>query len=128
VPCNEITGRVHYVLDRDPKNAKSDDTWHTLLGSPKGAVRNVKVSVGPNESTVYPTNTSFNLFIIPIPMLILFIVFFTVTLTIFLRLSRTPRIIRSPAVAPPGAMPPSGLPRFQLAFWFFLATSVNLFF
>ena len=127
VSCNEITGRVHYVLDRDPKNAKSDDTWHTLLGSPQGYERNVKVSVGPNESTVYPTNTSFDLFIIPKGMLILFIVFFVVTLTIFLRLCRTTRIIRSPVVAPPGAMPPYSLSRFQMAFWFFLVISGYVF-
>jgi len=125
--CNEVTGSVHYILDRDPKIDKSDDIWHTLLGSPKSYVRNVPVSVGPNESTVYPTSTTFDLFIIPREMLILFILFFIAAIVLFIRLCKKTKIVRSPVVAPPGSMPPYSLSRFQMAFWFFLVIAAYVF-
>jgi hypothetical protein len=127
VSCNEVTSRVHYILDRDPNNDKSDTVWHMLLGSPKSYTRRTKVSVGPNDTTVYPTTTTFDLFIIPRMMLFLFIALFITTLAIFLRLCHKTKIIRSPVVAPAGAMPPYSLSRFQMAFWFFLVIAGYVF-
>lgn len=127
VSCDEANGRVHFILDRDPENEKSDMVWHTLLGSPRSYVRVTKVSVGPNDATVYPSSTTFRLFIIPRIMLIVFFVLLVVTLAIFLRLCRKTKIIRSPVVAPPGAMPPYSLSRFQMAFWFFLVIAGYVF-
>jgi hypothetical protein len=127
VSCDETSGRVHFILDRDPTNEKNDMVWHTLLGSPTSYVRDAMVSVGPNDSTVYPSGKTFRLFIIPRAMLFVFFIFFAVTLAIFIHLCRKTSIIRSPVVAPTGALPPYSLSRFQMAFWFFLVIAGYVF-
>jgi hypothetical protein len=127
VSCDETTGRVHFILDRDPNNDRNDQMWHSLLGSPTSYVRQAKVSIGPDDDTVYPSSTTFNLFIIPRVMLWVFFALLAVTLAIFIRLCRRTNIIRSPVVAPPGARPPYSLSRFQMAFWFFLVIAGYVF-
>jgi hypothetical protein len=127
ISCEEQSGRIHYVLDRDPDDDKSDAVWHAILGKPKRYMREVSVSVGPNDQFLYPSSVKFNLFVIPRVMFYVFLLILVVAVGGFIYLARRTSIIRSPVVAPPGAMAPYSLSRFQMAWWFFLVIAGYVF-
>lgn len=118
--CDAQTGRVHFILDRDPDNDKSDEVWHAVLGRPKRYMREARVSVGPNDQFVYPSSATFQLFIIPRLMLWIFLGVLAAGIILFVSMCRRTTMIRSPVVMPPGAVAPYSLSRFQMAWWFFL--------
>lgn len=126
--CDAVEGEVTFILDRNADDDRNDNAWHRLLGSPKGFLRPMRVSIGPNDQFFVPTTvTEFNLFLMPEGLFYVFMISLLAALVLFVTLCRRTSIIRAPLPPPGGGEPPYSLSRFQLAFWFFLVVSGYVF-
>jgi hypothetical protein len=121
--CDPVHGHVRYRLIR----SKDDDiAWHTLLGSPRGYVHTVDVSVGSDDQFPIPSTARFNLEVIPRTQFLAFLALIALALAIFIYLCRTTSLVRSGTHPVPNQRPYS-LSLFQMSFWFFLVIAAYVF-
>ncbi|HEV2719473.1 MAG TPA: hypothetical protein VG323_05610, partial [Thermoanaerobaculia bacterium] len=130
--CDRIAGHIRFRLLRTPE---ADNAWHGLLGSPRGFIRPVSVSVGPDaQSTLSPDPhvkaedaAQLELQIIPLRQFWAFLVLIAVMLVVFIILCRKTSLIRSGSPSVPPAQRPYSLSLFQMSFWFFLVLAAYVF-
>lgn len=124
--CNPLEGRVRFLLDRDDED---DPYWHALLGRPDGFLRQISVSIGPDENVSLPTNVrDFPLIVLrrgPFWLISVAILLIWVLAGVLVRKTD---ILRDPFARPqPGQKRPYSLARFQMGFWTLLTLSAYLF-
>jgi hypothetical protein len=124
--CDLQSGNVRFILKRNDKN---DAAWHWLLGSPKGFLRHIRVTVGPNESNTVPTMVNdFPLRIVPRTLFYIWLLLTLGALFLFVYLCRNTALIRGARTTATGPKTkPYSLARFQMAFWFFLVIAAYVF-
>jgi hypothetical protein len=123
--CDEIAGRVRYRLVRTPKD---DEAWHTLLGSPRGFLKPVSLSLGANQSfSILSTVTDFELEVVPRAQFYIFLVVLLVGVVGFMYLCTFTTVIRGGDVTDSLKVRPYSLSSFQMAFWFFLVIAAYVF-
>jgi hypothetical protein len=124
--CDVQSGSVRFILKRNDKN---DAAWHWLLGSPKGFLRTIRVTVGPNETNTVPTMVNqFPLRVVPRALFYIWLLVTVGALILFLYLCRNTALIRGARTAAlPAKSKPYSLARFQMAYWFFLVIAAYLF-
>jgi hypothetical protein len=123
--CDEIAGRIRYRLVRA---AKDDETWHNLLGSPTGFLKDVSISVGSTQSfSVLSTVTDFKLEVVPREQFYIYLIGLLIALGAFMYLCSHTTVIRGGDIAQPLKVRPYSLSSFQMAFWFFLVIAAYVF-
>jgi len=122
--CDKHSGHVRYRLQR---TEKSDDAWHTLLGSPKHFYRQVSVSIGSDPQFSAGSRGEFNLEIIPPHGLAIFSVISVLGVAFFFWMCIRTSLIRSGSGTLDPNRRPYSLSLFQMAFWFFLVVAGYVF-
>ena len=122
--CDVIAGHVRYRLLRTPD---SDTAWHSLLGSPQGFTRIVRVTVGPDAQNTIGNPMELELQILPRRQFLVFLVLIASMLAVFIMLCRRTSLIRSGSPSVPAAQRPYSLSLFQMSFWFFLVIAAYVF-
>jgi len=122
--CDKQSGHVRYRLQR---TEKSDDAWHTLLGSPKHFFRKVSVSVGSDPQFSATSRAEFDLEIIPTHGLVIFCVIIVLGVVLFFWMCLRTSLIRSGSATVDPMRRPYSLSLFQMAFWFFLVIAGYVF-
>jgi hypothetical protein len=120
--CNLDDGSVSYELKLDEKNEADDAAWHSLLGSPDGLVRPVRLSLGPSQHVSIETEVrgerAFQLVLLYDLYFYLWLGVTVLLVGCSIWLARRSNLLRDPyAIVPEGAKRPYSLSRFQAVFW-----------